>query len=378
MIINNVKLVLEDEVVQGSLEIEGGTIRAFAESQSQLAQAMDGEGGWLLPGLIELHTDNLDKFFTPRPKVDWPAHSAMSSHDALMVASGITTVLDAVAIGDVRDGGDRLENLEKMINAVEETQKRGLNRAEHRLHLRCELPHHTTLPLFEKLVGREPVSMVSLMDHSPGQRQYADRSKYRDYYQGKYHLTNEEMDKFEEEQMALAAAWSQPNRQRIAAICRERNIALASHDDATCEHVLESRQLGSVIAEFPTTIAAAQASRQHGMNVLMGAPNIVRGGSHSGNVAAHHLAASGLLDILSSDYYPASLLDAAFRIADDEGNAFTLAQAIRLVSKNPAQALGLHDRGAIAEGKRADLVLARRHGEHIHIDHVWRQGKRVF
>ncbi len=378
MIINNGQLVLEDEVINGSLEVQDGRISAFAESQSRLAEAIDGEGGWLLPGLIELHTDNLDKFFTPRPKVDWPAHSAMSSHDALMVASGITTVLDAVAIGDVRDGGDRLENLEKMINAVEETQKRGLNRAEHRLHLRCELPHHTTLPLFEKLVGREPVSMVSLMDHSPGQRQYADRSKYRDYYQGKYHLTNEEMDKFEEEQMALAAAWSQPNRQRIAAICRERNIALASHDDATCEHVLESRQLGSVIAEFPTTIAAAQASRQHGMNVLMGAPNIVRGGSHSGNVAAHHLAASGLLDILSSDYYPASLLDAAFRIADDEGNAFTLAQAIRLVSKNPAQALGLHDRGAIAEGKRADLVLARRHGEHIHIDHVWRQGKRVF
>lgn len=378
MIINNVKLVLEDEVINGSLEVQDGRISAFAESQSRLAETIDGEGGWLLPGLIELHTDNLDKFFTPRPKVGWPAHSAMSSHDALMVASGITTVLDAVAIGDVRDGGDRLENLEKMINAVEETQKRGLNRAEHRLHLRCELPHHTTLPLFEKLVGREPVSMVSLMDHSPGQRQYADRSKYRDYYQGKYHLTNEEMDKFEEEQMALAAAWSQPNRQRIAAICRERNIALASHDDATCEHVLESRQLGSVIAEFPTTIAAAQASRQHGMNVLMGAPNIVRGGSHSGNVAAHHLAASGLLDILSSDYYPASLLDAAFRIADDEGNAFTLAQAIRLVSKNPAQALGLHDRGAIAEDKRADLVLARRHGEHIHIDHVWRQGKRVF
>ena len=378
MIINNVKLVLEDEVVDGSLEVQEGKIYAFAESQSQLPQAIDGEGGWLLPGLIELHTDNLDKFFTPRPKVDWPAHSAMSSHDALMVASGITTVLDAVAIGDVRDGGDRLENLEKMINAIEETQKRGVNRAEHRLHLRCELPHHTTLPLFEKLVGREPVSMVSLMDHSPGQRQYADRSKYRDYYQGKYHLTNEEMDRFEEEQMALAATWSQPNRETIAAICRERKIALASHDDATREHVVESHQLGSVIAEFPTTLAAAEASRQHGMNVLMGEPNIVRGGSHSGNVAAHRLAADNLLDILSSDYYPASLLDAAFRIADDDGNRFTLPQAIRLVSKNPAQALGLGDRGAIAEGKRADLVLAHRRGEHVHIDHVWRQGKRVF
>lgn len=378
MIINNVKLVLEDETINGSLEVQEGRIYALAESQSRLPGALDGEGGWLLPGLIELHTDNLDKFFTPRPKVDWPAHSAMSSHDALMVASGITTVLDAVAIGDVRDGGDRLENLEKMINAVEETQKRGLNRAEHRLHLRCELPHHTTLPLFEKLVDREPVTLVSLMDHSPGQRQFANREKYREYYQGKYQLSGEQMLRFEEEQMALAAAWSQPNRQAIAAMCRERQIALASHDDATHEHVAESHQLGSVIAEFPTTLAAAQASRQHGMNVLMGAPNIVRGGSHSGNVAAHQLAASGLLDILSSDYYPASLLDAAFRIADSDDNAFTLAQAVRLVSKHPAQALGLHDRGVIAEGKRADLVLAHRRGEHVHIDHVWRQGKRVF
>ncbi|MCO5784057.1 MULTISPECIES: alpha-D-ribose 1-methylphosphonate 5-triphosphate diphosphatase [Citrobacter] len=378
MIINNVKLVLEDDVVQGSLEIEDGIIRAFTESQSRLPEALDGEGGWLLPGLIELHTDNLDKFFTPRPKVDWPAHSAMSSHDALMVASGITTVLDAVAIGDVRDGGDRLENLEKMINAVEETQKRGVNRAEHRLHLRCELPHHTTLPLFEKLVGREPVTLVSLMDHSPGQRQFANREKYREYYQGKYSLTDEQMARYEEEQLALAARWSQPNRTAIAQMCRERQIALASHDDATCDHVLESHQLGSVIAEFPTTFAAAEASRHHGMNVLMGAPNIVRGGSHSGNVAAHKLAELGLLDILSSDYYPASLLDAAFRVADDEANRFTLQQAIRLVTHNPARALNLDDRGVIAEGKRADLVLAHRKDGNIHIDHVWRQGKRVF
>ncbi|ENA5779673.1 alpha-D-ribose 1-methylphosphonate 5-triphosphate diphosphatase [Escherichia coli] len=290
MIINNVKLVLENEVVSGSLEVQNGEIRAFAESQSRLPEAMDGEGGWLLPGLIELHTDNLDKFFTPRPKVDWPAHSAMSSHDALMVASGITTVLDAVAIGDVRDGGDRLENLEKMINAIEETQKRGVNRAEHRLHLRCELPHHTTLPLFEKLVQREPVTLVSLMDHSPGQRQFANREKYREYYQGKYSLTDAQMQQYEEEQLA---------------------------------------QLG-------------------------------------------------LLDILSSDYYPASLLDAAFRVADDQSNRFTLPQAVKLVTKNPAQALNLQDRGVIGEGKRADLVLAHRKGNHIHIDHVWRQGKRVF
>ena len=344
MIVNNVKLVLENEVVDGSIDVQDGVIRAFAETQSRLPEAMDGEGGWLLPGLIELHTDNMDKFFTPRPKVDWPAHSAMSSHDGMMVASGITTVLDAVAIGDVRDGGDRLENLEKMINAVEETQKRGLNRAEHRLHLRCELPHHTTLPLFEKLAGREPVTLVSLMDHSPGQRQFANIEKYREYYQGKYSLNDAQMARYEEEQLALAARWSQPNRQAIAALCRERNIALASHDVESAVPVRAWRQLGSGDAD----------------------------------VAASSLASLGLLDILSSDYYPASLLDAAFRVADDEGNGFTLPQAIRLVTRNPAQALNLHDRGVIGEGKRADLVLAHRKGEHIHIDHVWRQGKRVF
>ncbi|MEW7313255.1 alpha-D-ribose 1-methylphosphonate 5-triphosphate diphosphatase [Buttiauxella gaviniae] len=378
MIINNVRLVLENEVVHGSLEVADGVIRNFADSPSQLPQALDGEGGWLLPGLIELHTDNLDKFFTPRPKVDWPAHSAMSSHDALMVASGITTVLDAVALGDVRDGGDRLENLDKMINAVMDSQARGVNRAEHRLHLRCELPHHTTLPLFQQLIEREGVSLVSLMDHSPGQRQFSNLVKYREYYQGKYSLSDAEMNSYEAEQLALAERWSQPNRLAIAAECRARNIALASHDDATGAHVAQSHELGSVIAEFPTTLEAAQASRQHGLSVLMGAPNIVRGGSHSGNVAAHQLAQVGLLDILSSDYYPASMLDAAFRVAQDETNSFTLPQAVALVTRNPAKALNLADRGVLAEGKRADMVLAHRHGDHVRVGHVWRQGIRVF
>jgi alpha-D-ribose 1-methylphosphonate 5-triphosphate diphosphatase len=378
MIINNVKLVLDDQVVEGSLEMQNGVISAFADSRSQLPQALDAQGGWLLPGFIELHTDNLDKFFTPRPKVDWPAHSAMSSHDALMVASGITTVLDAVAVGDVRDGGHRLDNLQKMIDAIVNSQNAGLNRAEHRLHLRCELPHETTLPLFEKLMDTSVLSLVSLMDHSPGQRQFATPQKYREYYQGKYHMNDEQMDDFQQEQIALSRRWAQPNREAIAAHCRERNISLASHDDATAAHVEESLALGSVIAEFPTTEEAARASHNSGLQVLMGAPNIVRGGSHSGNVAAHHLASLGLLDILSSDYYPASLLDAVFRIANDESNAFSLPQAVRMVTRNPANALGLKDRGEIAEGKRADLVLARAHGDHYFVQNVWRQGIQVF
>ena len=378
MIINNVKLVLENEVVEGSLEFREDRITNFSETASQLASALDGEGAFLLPGLVELHTDNLDKFFTPRPKVDWPAHSAMSSHDALMVASGITTVLDAIGVGDVRDGGHRLENLSKMIGAIRDSNRKGLNRAEHLLHLRCELPHHTTLPLFEALISSPELSLVSLMDHSPGQRQYASLEKYREYYQGKYQLNDEQMDEFERDQLALAREWSQPNRLAIAALCRDHGIAIASHDDATEAHVEESHGVGSAIAEFPTTLEAAKASRYCNMQVLMGAPNIVRGGSHSGNVAAWELASNGMLDILSSDYYPGSLLDAAFRLAADERNTLSLSQSVALVTCNPARALGLEDRGVITEGCRADLVLAHTQHGHPHIRHVWSKGRQVY
>lgn len=378
MIINNVKLVLEKEVIAGSLEMRDGFIASFSETRSQQPGVLDGEGAFLLPGLVELHTDNLDKFFTPRPKVDWPAHSAMSSHDALMIASGITTVLDAIGVGDVRDGGHRLDNLSKMIDAIRDSNRKGVNRADHLLHLRCELPHASTLPLFEALMSTPELALVSLMDHSPGQRQYVSLEKYRQYFQGKYHLNDQQMDEFEREQLTLAEAWSQPNRLAIAARCREQQITLASHDDATVAHVEESFAVGSAIAEFPTQLEAARASRHRGMQVLMGAPNIVRGGSHSGNVAAWELASQGMLDILSSDYYPASLLDAAFLLAADDRNGLNLPQAIALVTCNPARAIGLDDRGVIAEGCRADLVLAHTEHGHPHIRHVWAKGRQVY
>lgn len=377
-ILSNAQVVTADRVFLGSVVLRDGLIVDIAEGRSQLPQAQDLDGDCLLPGLVELHTDNLEKHMTPRPGVDWPSTSAVLSHDAQIIAAGITTVFDAVSIGDVNPKGNRMQKLPAMLNAIAAAESAGLTRAEHHLHLRCELCHPDTLSVFRDLVENPLVRLVSVMDHSPGQRQFANREKYREYYQGKYSLTDAQMQQYEEEQLALAARWSQPNRESIAALCRARKIALASHDDATHAHVAESHQLGSVIAEFPTTFEAAEASRKHGMNVLMGAPNIVRGGSHSGNVAASELAQLGLLDILSSDYYPASLLDAAFRVADDQSNRFTLPQAVKLVTKNPAQALNLQDRGVIGEGKRADLVLAHRKDNHIHIDHVWRQGKRVF
>ncbi|EDK27510.1 PhnM [Vibrionales bacterium SWAT-3] len=377
MIITNVNLVLENEVVRGSVELRDGVIANMSDSTSQLPGAFDGENGFLMPGLIELHTDNLEKYFTPRPKVNWPPLSAMSAHDTQLIGSGITTVLDAVALGDYRDG-NRQENLDQFINTVAESQKRGLTRAEHRIHLRCEVPHSTTVGLFERYVNMPEVQLVSLMDHAPGQRQFVNLDKYRTYYQGKYNMTDAEMAVYEKDQVAQSERWSKQNRDEITRQCRDLNIPTASHDDATSAHVTESKELGMVIAEFPTTVEAAKRSHELGLKVMMGAPNVIRGGSHSGNVAAHELASLGVLDILSSDYYPVSLLDAVFTLVNDERNNLDVAQAVQLATLNPAQALGLHDRGVIAEGKRADLVLAHRVDGHQLVSRVWREGKKVF
>ncbi|WP_373944471.1 alpha-D-ribose 1-methylphosphonate 5-triphosphate diphosphatase [Vibrio chagasii] len=377
MIITNVNLVLENEVIRGSVELRDGVIANMSDSTSQLPGAFDGENGFLMPGLIELHTDNLEKYFTPRPKVNWPPLSAMSAHDTQLIGSGITTVLDAVALGDYRDG-HRQENLDQFINTVAESQKRGLTRAEHRIHLRCEVPHSTTVGLFERYVNMPEVQLVSLMDHAPGQRQFVNLDKYRTYYQGKYNMTDAEMAVYEKDQVAQSQRWSKQNRDEITRQCRELNIPTASHDDATSAHVTESKELGMVIAEFPTTVEAAKRSHELGLKVMMGAPNVIRGGSHSGNVAAHELASLGVLDILSSDYYPVSLLDAVFTLVNDERNNLDVAQAVRLATLNPAQALGLYDRGVIAEGKRADLVLAHRVDGHQLVSRVWREGKKVF
>lgn len=376
-ILSNARLVLADQVIHGSLLIRDGLIADISEGASSLPQAQDLGGDLLLPGLVELHTDNLEKHMSPRPGVDWPSASAVLTHDAQIVAAGITTVFDALSIGDINPKGKRMQQLGVMLEAIAAAEAAGQTRAEHRLHLRCEVSHPQCLELFRELVEQPLVQLVSVMDHAPGQRQFARMEKYREYYMGKYHLSPAEMDHFVSEQLANSARHSDQQRAAIVDICRSRELALASHDDATLEHVTESADYGMAIAEFPTTFEAAEASHARGLKVLMGAPNIVRGGSHSGNIAAADLARRGVLDILSSDYYPASLLQAALGLAEQD-NGYDLPRAIATISLAPARAAGLDDRGEIAVGLRADLVQAQVHKGQPVIGQVWRQGRRVF
>ncbi|MCW3147728.1 alpha-D-ribose 1-methylphosphonate 5-triphosphate diphosphatase [Stutzerimonas stutzeri] len=376
-ILSNARLVLADQVIHGSLLIRDGLIADISAGASSLPQAQDLGGDLLLPGLVELHTDNLEKHMSPRPGVDWPSASAVLTHDAQIVSAGITTVFDALSIGDINPKGKRMQQLGVMLEAIAAAEAAGQTRAEHRLHLRCEVSHPQCLELFRELVEQPLVQLVSVMDHAPGQRQFARMEKYREYYMGKYHLSPAEMDAFVTEQLANSARHSDQQRAAIVDICQGRELALASHDDATLDHVEESAGYGMAIAEFPTTFEAAEASHARGLKVLMGAPNIVRGGSHSGNIAAADLAQRGVLDILSSDYYPASLLQAALGLAEQD-NGYDLPRAIATISLAPARAAGLDDRGEIAVGLRADLVQAQVHKGQPVIGQVWRQGRRVF
>ncbi|MBU1285407.1 MAG: alpha-D-ribose 1-methylphosphonate 5-triphosphate diphosphatase [Gammaproteobacteria bacterium] len=376
-ILTNARIVTAEQEFVGTLVLRDGLIAQVEEGVSGLPQAQNLGGDYLLPGLVELHTDNLEKYMSPRPGVDWPSASAVLTHDAQIASAGITTVFDALAIGDVNPRGKRMQQLPAMLEAIAGAAAAGHLRADHRLHLRCELCHPDTLAVFRDLVEHPLVQLVSVMDHSPGQRQFAREDKYREYYMGKYHLSETEMDDFVREQQANSIEFSDRHRRAIVADCHARGLSLASHDDATLAHVQESAGFDMSIAEFPTTLEAAKASHELGLKVLMGAPNIVRGGSHSGNIAAAELAQHGVLDILSSDYYPASLLQAALLLAGQD-NGYDLPRAIATVSRVPAQAAGLDDRGEIRVGLRADLVHAQVHSGQAVIQQVWRQAKRVF
>ena len=377
LLLTNARIVLKDEVIVGSIRIQDGVICDIDHGLSSAIGVEDMEGDYLIPGLIELHTDNLEKHFTPRPKVRWPSIPAVLAHDAQLAAAGITTVFDAVALGDVKDGSARIQYVNDMIEAITMAQEERATRSEHFIHLRCELAYEKVVDLFNPFRDHYLLRLVSVMDHSPGQRQFVNIDKYREYYQGKYGLNDQEIEEFIDSQKKASQRYSQKNRQQIVDQCREMDIALASHDDATAEHINEAVQYGMCIAEFPTTHEAAQEAKRNGLNVLMGAPNLVHGHSHSGNVSARELAENGLLDVVSSDYFPTSLLQAAFTL-HRETDSFTLPEAISTVTSKPAQSVRLTDRGEIAVGMRGDVVRVHEYHRFPLVKEVWRQGRRIY
>jgi len=372
-VLTNARIVLADAVIDGSVLLRDGVI---AEIGAPTATGEDMGGDYLLPGFVELHTDALEAHYKPRPRVRWSPDAAVQQHDAQVAASGITTVFDALRVGLDPEADMGSDDMMKLANAIGEASDAGRLRVDHFIHLRCEVSAPDCLDGFRMLEGRKQVKLASLMDHAPGQRQFASIEAYKAYYQGKLRMTDAELAAFHDRRNQESATFAPAHRQIIAQYCREHAIALASHDDATAANVDEAIALGTDVAEFPTTMEAARASHEAGLAVLMGAPNVVRGGSHSGNIAARTLVDNGLLDILSSDYIPFSLMQAVFALSRGE-NAISLPAAVGFVSSSPAHAAGLADRGEIAVGKRADVVRVQLVDELPVVRTVWSGGRRV-
>jgi alpha-D-ribose 1-methylphosphonate 5-triphosphate diphosphatase len=370
------RIVASDGLVCGEVVLVGGEILAVEARATASADALDWGADMLTPGMVDVHTDNFEKHYQPRPGALWDAYGAALAHDGQCVASGLTTVFDSLALHGRKDGLDRKDALGPMIAAMDEARADGVLRADHLLHLRCEITDPALLDNLEPFVDHPRLKLISVMDHTPGQRQTANTERLKQRMLANGRTDAEVSETLGWQMLNRDPSIAGPNRRTVVGFAREYGLPLAAHDDATLEHVEEAKADGCVMAEFPVTLEAAQASRDAGMWIVMGGPNFVRGGSHSGNLSARQAAEAGLLDIIASDYVPLSMLRSAFLLMDDCGWAPEKAMAV--VARNPARSVGLNDRGEIAPGQRADLLRVHRtpSGWPAPIE-VWREGRRV-
>ena len=378
-ILANATLILPQEVLRGSLCLRDGRIAAVDSGGNVPAGAIDCDGDMVMPGLVELHTDNLERHIEPRPKVDWPHGPAIIAHDAELAGVGVTTVFDALRVGSIpsRTKGNYGEYARALADEILALRAQGALRISHFLHLRAEVCSETLVAEMARFGPADRVGIVSLMDHTPGQRQFRDLTSLRHYVMGRHGYSDAEFAVHVAGKKALSDRLGDLHRTTAVAEARRYGAVLASHDDTTVEDVAASHSNGTGFAEFPTTVEAAAACRAAGIAVMLGAPNLIRGGSHAGNVAAAALARADLLDIVSSDYVPSALLSAALMLGDLWGD---LPRGVATVTRAPAAVAGLTDRGHLDVGARADVIRVRRISGTVPTAAVrgtWVQGARV-
>lgn len=371
--LTHARLVLHDEVIEGTVVLRGAVIAEVQPGRAHHPGARDCAGDLLMPGIVDVHTDNLERQVLPRTGARWPSRSAFLAHDAQCAAAGVTTVLDALCLGDLGFDLERGKTFEDGVADLTALAGTPALKAEHFLHLRCELPAADMPAQLDPVAEHPLVAMVSLMDHSPGVGQYRDVQRYRAMRVRQTRMTEAELERRIAELLAQRARLREPQRRMILERFAGRGIPLASHDDEDPAEVRRNAADGIRVSEFPVTLEAAREAARIGVEVIAGAPNIVRGGSHSGNVAAMELVRAGAADVLASDYVPAALLEAAFLMAAETG----LPRAIAAITATPAAMCGFRDRGRLAPGLRADLLRVAEHDGHPVVRELRRAGLRV-
>lgn len=372
LLINATVVLATETRTDLSLLIENGTIVAFNPEHAEHAQVVDLSGHLLMPGLIDLHCDALEKEVEPRPGVQFPLDFACAQIDRRNAAAGITTVYHALSFANHELGVRNNAVAAKLAQAVFAHQ--GSRLVDNRVHLRYEVTDLTAPPILHDLLQSGSAQMISFMDHSPGQGQFKDVAAYRQFHARTYRKTEAELDALLAQKQAQAIG-AMDRIQALAEAAQRLGIAIASHDDDDAERVATVKAFGASISEFPINLATAAAAKEQGLHTILGAPNVLRGGSQSGSMRAIDAIKAGVADCLCSDYSPASLLPAALKAQELAG--LDLAQAVALVTLNPARAAGLNDRGEIKIGLRADLIAVQTVNGLSLPTQVWVAGKSV-
>lgn len=372
-LLTRARVVFADDVVnQVSLLIEDDRIAAIDPEVTSGAQVVDLDGRLLMPGMIDLHCDALEKEVEPRPGVHFPLDFACAQADKRNAAAGITTVYHALSFANHELGVRNAGFAADIARAIHAWRPHAL--VDNRIHARYEVTDEDSPSILRDLLELDEIHLISFMDHSPGQGQFRDVEAYRNYLARTYQTDANDIDDILKRKME-AAKGTMSRMSALAELARARNISIASHDDDSLEKVATIQSLGASISEFPVNLAAAKAARDKNMSTLFGAPNILRGKSQAGNMRALDAVEAGVADCLCGDYSPAALLPSIMKLP--EIAAVTLAEAVALVTRNPARAAGLHDRGEIDVGKCADLVAIKQLGGLPQVEQVWCGGQRV-
>jgi len=362
-LITNGQVVTETEILNNSeVLIDGGNIVGIYASGTtkvtQLDTVINAEEGLIAPGFVDIHSDYIENMASPRPTSVLDFDISIRETEKILINQGITTMFHSLSfIGEDEFSVKPIrspENVKALLEKIAQTHNR-LHLIRHRFHARLEIDAVDNIEQIKQFILAGKVQLLSFMDHSPGQGQYRNLEIYRKTLKGYKKITDNEIDKViaarqGSEKMTLAMI------QDIAELAHRKNIAIASHDDDTLEKIEFLKQFGATISEFPITIEVAKAAKAAGMLTLVGAPNILLGGSHSGNMSAAQAINEGVVDILCSDYYPAALLHAIFIMHEQYGQ--DLAKMFRLVTLNPAVAVKMdREIGSIVLGKKADVLI---------------------
>jgi alpha-D-ribose 1-methylphosphonate 5-triphosphate diphosphatase len=366
----NCHVILTNDIAAGSaVLIEKGCISAVEPEGIGNAQIFDLGGAYLMPGMIDLHCDALEKEIEPRPQVLFPMDFAIAQADRRNAQAGITTVYHALSFAHGELGVRNRDTAADIARHVKH-YKHGL--VDNRVHGRYEITDAQSLSVLTALMQEGALDLVSVMDHTPGQGQFKDLSAYRSYLESTYRNSTEEAEtlirkKIDNGKNALERV------EQLAANARTLGIRVASHDDDHPGRVHAMAALGGTIFEFPINADAAKAACDIGLWTVFGAPNILRGASQSGSIKALEAIEKGLAGCLCSDYHPGTLLAAVFKLP--ELTDITLAEAVQLVTANPAKASGCKDRGCIQPGKKADLIGVRVRQGMPSVSHLWVDGQ---